>query len=81
MPVEIYRPAIVDNKKPHIQDELYVTISGSGNFYLAGERFAFKPGDVIFVPAEAERRFEDFKPDFATWVIFYGPLGGEGKRP
>jgi hypothetical protein len=22
-------------------------------------------------------RFEDFSDDFATWVIFYGPPGGE----
>jgi hypothetical protein len=32
---------------------------------------------VLFVPAGHEHRFEDFTPDFATWVIFYGPDGGE----
>jgi hypothetical protein len=25
-------------------------------------------------------RFEDFTDDFATWVIFYGPEGGERPR-
>jgi hypothetical protein len=25
-----------------------------------------------------EHRFEDFTEDFATWVVFYGPEGGEG---
>ena len=28
--------------------------------------------------AGVEHRFEDFSADFATWVFFYGPEGGEG---
>jgi len=34
-------------------------------------------GDVIFAPAGIEHRFENFSDDFVTWVIFYGPVGGE----
>ena len=34
-------------------------------------------GEALFVPAGVEHRFEDFTPDFATWVFFYGPEGGE----
>jgi len=37
----------------------------------------FGPGDALFVPAHTSHRFEDFSPDFATWVVFYGPDGGE----
>ena len=37
----------------------------------------FGPGDLIFVPAGAEHRFEDFSDDLETWVAFYGPEGGE----
>jgi mannose-6-phosphate isomerase-like protein (cupin superfamily) len=40
-------------------------------------RFRFGPGDVLFVPAGVEHRFEDFSDDFVTWVVFYGPEGGE----
>jgi hypothetical protein len=29
------------------------------------------------VPAEVERRFENFTEDFAVWVFFYGSEGGE----
>jgi hypothetical protein len=29
------------------------------------------------VPAGVEHRFEEFSGDFGTWVIFYGPEGGE----
>ena len=43
------------------------------------ERVPFGPGDVLFVAAGAVHRFEEFSHDFATWVIFYGPEGGEGR--
>jgi len=42
---------------------------------------AFAPGDMLFVPAKMEHRFEDFSADFATWVLFYGPTGGERENP
>ena len=42
-----------------------------------GERHRFGPGTVFFVPAGAEHRFENFTPDFSTWVVFWGPRGGE----
>jgi hypothetical protein len=32
---------------------------------------------VFFVPAGVAHRFERFSPDFATWVVFWGPHGGE----
>ena len=78
--VEIYRPVGVDRQKPHGRDELYVVISGAGTFVHAAERTPFGPGDVLFVPAGMEHRFVDFSPDFATWVFFYGPEGGEAKQ-
>jgi mannose-6-phosphate isomerase-like protein (cupin superfamily) len=77
MSVEIYRPQRTDLQQPHRQDELYVVISGSGVFANNGIRNAFGPGDVLFVPAGIEHRFENFTDDFVTWVIFYGPVGGE----
>ncbi|HVZ56032.1 MAG TPA: cupin domain-containing protein [Chitinophagaceae bacterium] len=77
MSVEYYAPLGVDLQTPHVQDELYVIIRGSGLFYRDGHRVAFGPGDVLFVPAGMEHRFEQFSDDFATWVIFYGPSGGE----
>jgi len=80
MSVEIYRPIHTDNQTPHLQDELYVIISGSGNFFNNGETMAFQPGDVLFVQANIEHRFLNFTDDFATWVIFYGPPGGEGTK-
>jgi mannose-6-phosphate isomerase-like protein (cupin superfamily) len=77
MKVEWYKPDKMDKQAPHRQDELYVIASGSGTFYNDGERIAFNTGDVLFVPAGKDHRFEAFTDDFATWVIFYGPDGGE----
>lgn len=74
----LYGPRQRDLQKPHRQDELYVIVSGSGDFVKNGERRPFKPHDAIFVEAGAEHRFEDFTPDFLAWVIFWGPEGGEG---
>jgi len=75
--VEIYAPEGHDPQQPHWCDEVYVVISGTGYFRNGDERHAFKPGDLMFVPARTEHRFEDFTDDFATWVMFYGPEGGE----
>jgi mannose-6-phosphate isomerase-like protein (cupin superfamily) len=77
MSVELYRPRQTDKQTPHLQDELYVIISGSGEFINAGQKMPFSPGDILFAPAGIEHRFENFTDDFVTWVIFYGPVGGE----
>ena len=74
----IYAPRGRDPQGPHTQDEIYIVIAGRGTFAKGGERRPFGPGDLIFVEAGAEHRFEDFTPDFATWVVFWGPEGGEG---
>jgi len=75
--VEYYAPQEIDLQTPHKQDEIYVIIKGHGTFYRDGERIACKKNDILFVPAGMEHRFENFTDDFATWVIFYGPEGGE----
>src|SRR5947209_18171846 len=49
--VEIYAPRGVDPQQPHTRDELYVVVSGVGEFVNGDERHGFAPGDVLFVPA------------------------------
>lgn len=75
--VEIYQPNGVDLQQPHTRDELYVVISGSGYFVSGDARTPFEAGEVLFAPAGVVHRFENFSDDFATWVFFYGPEGGE----
>jgi len=75
--VEIYAPRGSDPQKPHTRDELYVVMAGSGEFRNGSMLDRFGPGDVLFVPAFSEHRFENFTNDLVVWVMFYGPEGGE----
>jgi mannose-6-phosphate isomerase-like protein (cupin superfamily) len=77
MSVELYAPQGHDPQQPHAQDELYIVAAGSAEFVRNGERMLCAAGDVLFVPAEMEHRFERFSLDFSTWVVFWGPKGGE----
>ena len=75
--VELYAPRGTDPQSPHTRDEVYVVIEGKGTFRNGTERHPFGPGDVLFVAAGVEHRFEAFSDDLAVWVFFYGPEGGE----
>lgn len=75
--VELYKPEKTDLQQPHTRDEVYIILAGKGEFLNDGQRTTFKPGDFLFVPAGIEHRFENFTDDFSTWVLFYGPEGGE----
>ena len=77
MTVRFYAPDKIDRQTPHDQDEIYVVASGAGWFVNGDRRAKFETGHVLFVAAGIEHRFEDFTDDFATWVVFYGPQGGE----
>jgi mannose-6-phosphate isomerase-like protein (cupin superfamily) len=77
MTVELYAPVGPDPQTPHAQDELYFVHSGTGEFVADGERREFGPGACLFVPAGVPHRFENYSADFATWVVFWGPPGGE----
>lgn len=77
MSVEFYSPVGSDPQSPHDRDELYFTISGTGFLRIGSERHQFGPGTCFFVPAAVDHRFEGFSDDFTTWVVFWGPVGGE----
>jgi len=74
---KLYTPRGNDPQTPHSQDEVYVVAKGSGDFVCDGLRQSFAPHDVLFVAAGVEHHFENFTRDFAVWVFFYGPEGGE----
>lgn len=72
-----YKPDGSDPQEAHDQNEVYVIQSGSRYFIHGHERRPFEAGEALFVPAGDAHRFEEFSDDFAAWVIFYGPVGGE----
>ena len=48
-------------------------------FVNGPDRDRFAPGDVLFVPAGVEHRFEEFTDDLALWAMFCTPQ--EGRSP
>jgi mannose-6-phosphate isomerase-like protein (cupin superfamily) len=75
--VELYAPRGTDPQKPHTRDEVYVVVTGAGDFVAGKEHSKFQAGDVLFVAAHEVHRFENFTDDLTVWVFFYGPKGGE----
>jgi hypothetical protein len=75
--VELYQPRGRDPQQPHRRDESYVVVRGTGLFFDGSGSRPVGPGDFLFVPAGQVHRFEDFSEDFAVWVLFHGPEGGE----
>jgi mannose-6-phosphate isomerase-like protein (cupin superfamily) len=81
MTVEVFAPGVSnaeeDLQTMHLQDELYFVQSGRGELVIKEQRFRAAQGDAFFVPAGIKHRFENFSKDFVTWVVLYGPQGGE----
>lgn len=77
MELGFYGPRGLDPQQPHERDELYVVTSGRARFLRGEESRDVSAGDAIFVPAAMPHRFEGMSDDFGTWVVFYGPEGGE----
>ncbi len=80
--VKLYIPReakgeLADPQTPHARDELYVVARGAGIFFTGETRSKAEIGDLIFAPTGKAHRFENFSEDFAVWVMFYGPEGGE----
>jgi mannose-6-phosphate isomerase-like protein (cupin superfamily) len=86
--VEFYRPKKADLQTPHSRDEVYVVVSGRGEFFKDGNREPFEAGEVLFVPAGVEHRFEDFLRRFRDvgvllWARGWGdgPVSRRGSSP
>lgn len=82
MSLRYYAPRGGDPQTPHDQDEIYIVAAGSAAIVSGPseghlERRACGAGDAIFVAAGHVHRFVDMSPDFGTWVVFFGPIGGE----
>src|SRR5262249_37693293 len=78
--VKVYAPRGTDPQQPHSRDEAYIVAHGTGEFVHGETRVSFEAGDFLFAAAGEPHRFENFTDDFAVWVLFYGPEGGEANQ-
>lgn len=81
MRVGVYAPVAVDEQLPHVQDEIYIIAKGRADFVKAHKKVSVQSGDLLFVEADADHHFENMQDDFAAWVFFWGPEGGEATTP
>jgi mannose-6-phosphate isomerase-like protein (cupin superfamily) len=77
MSVGLYAPVGADPQTPHTQDEIYIIRTGRAEFVLEPALMPCAVGDVLFVAAGAQHRFQKLSADFSAWVVFSGPAGGE----
>jgi mannose-6-phosphate isomerase-like protein (cupin superfamily) len=77
MSVLVFAPKGKDVQTPHTQDEVYIVMGESGELIVEDRQTVCRFGDVLFVPANTVHHFENCSDDFVTWVIFWGPEGGE----
>jgi mannose-6-phosphate isomerase-like protein (cupin superfamily) len=72
-----FAPRPPGEETSHTQDEVYVVVRGRGVLRHEGRGERFEAGDLLFVAAGTDHRFEDFTEDLAVWAVFYGPPGGD----
>ncbi len=58
-----------DTQEPHLEDEVYVVMSGRGKIRVAGEDRAVSPGSVVYVGARVEHRFHSVEEDLQVLVF------------
>ena len=66
-----FAPSVTDYQTQHDEDEFYFIVRGHGEIVIGDTRNKFEAGDVFFVQARIEHRFEKFSDDFVTWAIFF----------
>jgi hypothetical protein len=81
MRVELYVPLASDPQLPHEQDELYFIEHGQADLMQDEGTLRAAAGDVLFVAAGRRHYFANISADFRTWVVFWGPIGGESRVP
>lgn len=66
-----------DYQTTHDQDELYFILNGHAVFESEHGDQPIQRGAAILVHAGEAHRFKDMSKDFAAWVVFWGPSGGD----
>jgi mannose-6-phosphate isomerase-like protein (cupin superfamily) len=58
-----------DRQQPHVDDEIYVVLEGTGVLEVEGVKTELREGQAMFVPAGAEHRFSAYET-LSLLVIF-----------
>ena len=58
-----------DRQQPHVDDELYIVLEGTGTLDVEGTEVQLREGHAVFVPAGADHRFSGYE-QLSVLVIF-----------
>lgn len=59
-----------DLQGPHLEDEVYVVLSGKAKLRIGGEERAIQPGLVVFIPANVAHSFVAIEDDLTLLAMF-----------
>ena len=68
-----------DRQQPHVDDEVYVVLEGTGVLEVEGESVPVREGSAVFVEAGADHRFTAYE-HLSVLVIFARPAGDGAAR-
>jgi len=66
-----------DHQSSHIEDEVYVLLTGRARLRVEGEERQVGPGAVLYVPANSEHAFVEIEED-VTLLVFFASGGFSG---
>jgi mannose-6-phosphate isomerase-like protein (cupin superfamily) len=64
-----------DLQKPHLQDEIYLVVSGRASVTVGEETTYVARGSVVYVPAKMPHRFPHITEELQVLVVFAPPEG------
>ncbi|MGD9601215.1 MAG: cupin domain-containing protein [Gammaproteobacteria bacterium] len=64
-----------DMQAPHLEDEIYLVVSGRAKLEVDGQQHEVTPGKILFVRATTEHSFFNIEEDL-TLVAFFGAAAG-----
>lgn len=59
-----------DLQGPHLEDEVYVVLSGRARLHIGGEERDIRPGLVVFIPARVPHSFVGIEEDLTLLAMF-----------
>ena len=59
-----------DKQQPHQWDEIYFVIAGEGKIQIEDMVYDARAGDLLFVKANQDHRFQDIQSDLTLLVFF-----------
>ncbi|NJN16208.1 MAG: cupin domain-containing protein [Oscillochloris sp.] len=68
-----------DLQRPHAEDEIYFVIRGKAILRVGDEERPVAPGDLLYVPRNADHRFFNISEDLVLLVVF-APAEGTAER-